>query len=38
VWYAGIGPAEVTEIVDRHLVGGQVVERLRYQFPEDSED
>ena len=35
VWYAGVGPAEVAEIIDGHLVGDKVVERLRYQFPED---
>jgi (2Fe-2S) ferredoxin len=38
VWYAGVGPAEVAELVDGHLVGGQVVERLRYQFPDDEVD
>lgn len=29
VWYAGFGLADVDEIVQRHLIGGEVVERLR---------
>jgi (2Fe-2S) ferredoxin len=29
VWYGGVTPADVPEIVERHLVGGQPVERLR---------
>jgi (2Fe-2S) ferredoxin len=28
VWYGGVTPADVAEIVDRHLVGGEPVERL----------
>jgi len=28
VWYGGVTVDDVTEIVDKHLVGGQVVERL----------
>ena len=28
VWYGGVTPADVPEIVDRHLVGGAPVERL----------
>jgi (2Fe-2S) ferredoxin len=28
VWYGGVTPADVPEIVDRHLVGGATVERL----------
>ncbi|HVV87518.1 MAG TPA: (2Fe-2S) ferredoxin domain-containing protein [Kofleriaceae bacterium] len=28
VWYGGVTPADVPEIVDRHLIGGEVVERL----------
>jgi (2Fe-2S) ferredoxin len=35
VWYAAVTPADATEIAERHLVSGQIVERLRYQFPED---
>ena len=35
VWYAGVGAADAEEIVERHLVGGQPVERLRYQFPDE---
>lgn len=35
VWYAAVAPADAEEIVERHLVGGQIVERLRYQFPDD---
>lgn len=29
IWYGGITPADVPEIVDRHLVHGEPVERLR---------
>ncbi len=28
-WYGGVTPADVPEIVERHLIGGQPVERLR---------
>ena len=29
VWYGHVTPADVPEIVERHLVGGEPVERLR---------
>lgn len=29
VWYAYVDEDDVDEIIDRHLVGGEVVERLR---------
>jgi (2Fe-2S) ferredoxin len=29
VWYGGVTPADVAEIVEVHLAGGQPVERLR---------
>jgi (2Fe-2S) ferredoxin len=29
VWYGGVTPADVPEIVERHLIGGVPVERLR---------
>lgn len=29
VWYGGVTVADVAEIVDRHVIGGKVVERLR---------
>ncbi len=29
VWYGGVTPSDVAEIVDQHLVGGQPVARLR---------
>jgi len=32
VWYGGVTPADVPEIVERHLVGGEPVERLRIRF------
>ena len=33
VWYYGVTPADVLDIVEQHIVGGQVVERLlAYQF------
>ena len=28
VWYAQVAPADVSEIVEKHLIGGEVVERL----------
>jgi (2Fe-2S) ferredoxin len=28
VWYGGVTVDDVTEIVDKHLVGGQIVDRL----------
>jgi len=28
VWYAGVTLADVNEIIEKHLVGGEVVERL----------
>lgn len=28
VWYKGVTPQDVAEIIDHHIVGGQVVERL----------
>jgi len=34
VWYAAVTPADVSEIVESHLLGGQPVERLRYDPPE----
>jgi (2Fe-2S) ferredoxin len=30
VWYAAVTPSDAQEILDRHLVGGEPVERLRY--------
>lgn len=33
VWYGGVTEADVAEIVEQHLVGGQPVERLR--IPDD---
>jgi len=31
VWYAGVKPADVPEIVDEHLVNGRPVERLLFR-------
>ena len=28
VWYGGVKPADVDEIIDAHIVGGKPVERL----------
>jgi (2Fe-2S) ferredoxin len=34
VWYGGVTLADVTEIMDRHVIGGEVVERLvMREFP-----
>jgi (2Fe-2S) ferredoxin len=32
IWYGGVTPADVPEIVERHLVAGEPVERLRIRF------
>jgi (2Fe-2S) ferredoxin len=34
VWYAALTPSDAEEIVERHLVGGDPVTRLRYDRPE----
>jgi (2Fe-2S) ferredoxin len=34
VWYAGALPQDAAEIVERHLLGGEPVERLRAPEPE----
>jgi (2Fe-2S) ferredoxin len=33
VWYGGVQLSDVPEIIDRHLIGGEPVERLRIKFP-----
>src|SRR5262249_24661368 len=33
VWYGGVKPEDVPEIVEKHLVGGTPVERLLMKFP-----
>lgn len=35
VWYRSVTVADVPEIVQSHLVGGQPVERLVYQWQDD---
>ncbi len=35
VWYGHVTPADVPEIVERHLVGGEPVERLRLRKLEE---
>ena len=32
VWYGGVTEGDVAEIVERHVKGGQVVERLRLEI------
>lgn len=32
VWYGHVGPEDVEEIVERHLIGGEPVERLRIRY------
>lgn len=34
VWYAALTPSDADEIVERHLVGGEPVTRLRFDPPE----
>lgn len=38
VWYAGAQATDAGEIADAHLGGGQVVERLRRQWPDEGDD
>jgi (2Fe-2S) ferredoxin len=38
VWYGGVTVEDVSEIVDRHIVQGQYVERLLISGQEHSED
>src|SRR5437870_7796334 len=33
IWYAGVRPDDVAEIVASHMVGGRPVERLVYRWP-----
>ena len=33
VWYGGVKPEDVAEILDEHLVNGRPVERCSMQFP-----
>jgi (2Fe-2S) ferredoxin len=35
VWYQGLSTGDVQEIADRHLVFGDVVDRLRHRWPDD---
>lgn len=35
VWYAGVTPGDVAELVEQHLVAGEVVARLVFELPED---
>ncbi|ACY16156.1 (2Fe-2S) ferredoxin domain-containing protein [Haliangium ochraceum] len=35
IWYAGVESADVADIVEQHLLGGRVLTRLRYLWPED---
>jgi (2Fe-2S) ferredoxin len=35
VWYGGVTPADVPEIVESHLLGGKPVERLRLRDLEE---
>jgi (2Fe-2S) ferredoxin len=34
IWYAALTPADAAEILERHLLGGEPVGRLRYDPPE----
>jgi (2Fe-2S) ferredoxin len=34
IWYAAVTPADAEEIIQRHVIGGQPVERLIYDPPE----
>jgi (2Fe-2S) ferredoxin len=34
-WYAGVKKEDVPEIVEKHLVGGDAVKRLVYEWPSE---
>jgi (2Fe-2S) ferredoxin len=38
VWYSGVGPEDAAEIAERHLAGGEPVERLLHVFPDEADD
>lgn len=35
IWYCGVTPIDVTEIIEQHVIGGHVVERLKGKDPWD---
>lgn len=37
VWYAGVSPEDVPEIVESHMLQGKPVQRLLYGWPENLE-
>lgn len=36
VWYRGVTPDDVPEIIEEHIIGGRPVERLRLRFKVDT--
>jgi (2Fe-2S) ferredoxin len=38
VWYAGVTPEDIPDVVRDHLIGGVPVARLRYHWPDDDLD
>ena len=38
IYYAGVAPDDIDELLASHLVGGRPVERLVYHWPEQSSD
>ena len=34
VWYGEVTPDDVNELIEKHMVGGEPVERLQYRWPE----
>jgi (2Fe-2S) ferredoxin len=37
IWYGGVSPEDVPEIMESHILGGKPVERLRIQDPKFKE-
>ncbi len=35
IWYQGVTPDDVPELVESHIVGNRPVERLRYHWPDE---
>ena len=37
IWYIKLKPSDIPEIIERHLINGEIVERLLYRDPKTNE-